>query len=334
MSPLGLKPQFAALIVLTTVLGLVCGFVPAEAATPPSRQLLLMKDADLAGRDFRILKDVALDACESACLAEPACLAFTYNGKARWCFLKDRFEAPRTFVGALSGRIVEGDARTRAERLSELAFLPAETLTAADALAEGLPALATGDVADYGEAMTRATAARRQGDGERAVALSAAAVRLGAGDPVAWEGLAESTLAAKPQSWQVREQRKVQATAAAVNAYLASRDETGRARSLALLGRTMAARGQWRHAILALRASLALSEDEAVRSQYVEWREKHGFRVTRHRIDVDSAAPRICLELSQSLARTRANLTDFVRVEEGDGLSVEVEERQFCIDGV
>ena len=334
MSRLGRQFRLAALIVLTPVLGLVCGFMPAEAATPPSRQVVLMKDTDLAGRDFRILKDVELEACESACLAEPACLAFTYNGKARWCFLKDRFEAPRTFVGAISGRIVEGDARARAERLLDLAFLPVETLTAADALAEGLSALAAEDIADYGEAMTQAAAARGQADGERAVALSAAAVRLGAGDRAAWEGLAESALAAKPQSWQVREQRKVQASAAAVNAYLASRDEAGRARSLALLGRTLAARGQWRHAILALRASLALGEDEAVRSQYVEWREKHGFRIARHRIDVDSAAPRICLELSQSLARTRANLTDFVRVEEGDGLSVEVEERQICIDGV
>ncbi|MFY9976512.1 MAG: PAN/Apple domain-containing protein, partial [Chromatiaceae bacterium] len=150
MSRLCLQLRLAAPIVLSTVLGLVCGFVPSEAAAPPSRQLVLMQDADLAGRDFRILKDVELEACESACLAEPACLAFTYNGRARWCFLKDRFEAPRTSVGAISGRIVEGDARGRAERLSELGFLPAETLSAADALAGGLRALAAGDVADYG----------------------------------------------------------------------------------------------------------------------------------------------------------------------------------------
>ena len=35
MSRLGLQFRLAALIVLTPVLGLVCGFVPAEAATPP-----------------------------------------------------------------------------------------------------------------------------------------------------------------------------------------------------------------------------------------------------------------------------------------------------------
>jgi alpha-2-macroglobulin len=72
----------------------------------------------------------------------------------------------------------------------------------------------------------------------------------------------------------------------------------------------------------------------ALRAQYVEWRERHGFRIANHRIDADSASPRICLEFSHPLDRTRRNLTDFVRVEEGGGLSVEAEERQICIDGV
>jgi uncharacterized protein YfaS (alpha-2-macroglobulin family) len=329
-----LRPRLSVLIALAFLWTLVSGIVLAGSASSLARQLVLMQDADLAGRDFRILKDLDLEDCKSACLAEPTCLAFTFNAKARWCFLKDRFEGARTFVGAVSGRVVEGDASSRAKRLSELSFVPAETLTSAETLAGGLSGLAAIDVADLAQAMAQANTARGQGDGERAVALFAAAVRLAPEVFSAWEGLAESALAAKPQDWQVRERRKVQASAAAVNAYLASSDAPERARSLALLGRTLAGREQWRPAILALRASLALREDAAVRAQYVQWREQHGFRIANHRIDADSATPRICLELSQPLARTRPNLTDFVRVEEGAGLSVEAEERQICIDGV
>jgi alpha-2-macroglobulin len=330
-----LRTRLPILLALAFLCLLVTGPVLAESAGSLSmRQLILMQDSDLAGRDFRILKEVDLEVCKSTCLAEPACLAFTFNAKARWCFLKDRFDAPRTFVGAISGRVVEGDGSVRAKRLAELAFLPSETLTSAAKLVEGLSALATRDVAEIGQAVKEAAALRGQGDGERAVALSAAAVQLAPEDGGVWEGLAESALAAKPQDWQVRERRKTQATAAAVNAYLAARDEAERARSLALLGRTLAAREQWRPAILALRASLTLREDAALRAQYVEWRERHGFRVANHRIDADSASPRICLEFSHPLDRTRRNLADFVRVEEGGGLAVEAEERQICIDGV
>jgi alpha-2-macroglobulin len=257
-----LRTRLPILLALAFLCLLVTGPVLAESAGSLSmRQLILMQDSDLAGRDFRILKEVDLEVCKSTCLAEPACLAFTFNAKARWCFLKDRFDAPRTFVGAISGRVVEGDGSVRAKRLAELAFLPSETLTSAAKLVEGLSALATRDVAEIGQAVKEAAALRGQGDGERAVALSAAAVQLEPEDGGVWEGLAESALAAKPQDWQVRERRKTQATAAAVNAYLAARDEAERARSLALLGRTLAAREQWRPAILALRASLTLRED-------------------------------------------------------------------------
>ncbi|MGE5155154.1 MAG: MG2 domain-containing protein, partial [Bdellovibrio bacteriovorus] len=325
-------PRLLALALLGVLVTVPVLTRPADS--PPLRQLILMQDTDLAGRDFRILKEVDLEVCESACLAEPECLAFTYNAKARWCFLKDRFDAPRTFVGAISGRVLEGDGSVRAKRLAELVFLPSETLASAAKLVDELSGLAARDVAEVGRALKEAEALRGQGDGERAVAVSAAAVQLAPEDSTAWEGLAESALAARPQDWQVREQRKAQATAAAVNAYLVAQDESERARSLALLGRTLAAREQWRPAILALRASLALREDGAVRAQYVEWRERHGFRIASHRIDADSASPRICLEFSDPLDRTRRNLTDFVRVEEGGGLSVEAEERQICIDGV
>jgi uncharacterized protein YfaS (alpha-2-macroglobulin family) len=293
-----------------------------------------MQDSDLAGRDFRILKELDLEACKSACLAESACLAFTFNAKAGWCFLKDRFEAPRTFVGAVSGRVVEGNESVMAKRLAELAFVPAETLTSAARFADGVSALAAPGLSDFAQAMAQAKALRGQGDGERSVAIYAAAVRLAPFDPEAWAGLAEAALAANPNDYGIKSARKTQASSAAVNAYLGSTDAGGRSRALVLIGRSLAGREIWRPAIVALRDSLSLREDPAVRAQYVQWRDQHGFRVTGHRVDAESATPRICLEFSESLARAKPNLTDYVRVDEGRGLSVEAEDRQICIDGV
>ncbi len=276
-----------------------------------------------------------MDACKSACLADSRCLAFTYNTKARWCFLKDRYEEPRTFVGAVAGRVLEGDAATLADRRrAELGFLPAETLTAADALTQGIGALAAPDQLRLRELTKQARSARGQGNGERSVALYAAAVRLAPDDSALWLGLAQSALAAKPDAYQLRETRRSQAVAAAVNAYLSARGEDGRVRSLAVLGRTLAGRQQWRPAIAALGAALALKDDPALGAELRKLKEQHGFRITGHRVELDSATPRICIELSESLARTRPNLADFVRVEGGGGLEVEAGERQICVDGV
>jgi hypothetical protein len=41
------------------------------------------------------------------CLAdESACRAFTYNTKAKWCFLKSDFNQLKPFKGAVAGKVV------------------------------------------------------------------------------------------------------------------------------------------------------------------------------------------------------------------------------------
>ncbi|MBS1201492.1 MAG: alpha-2-macroglobulin, partial [Chromatiaceae bacterium] len=328
--------QLTSVPALLMVLALLAsGPDPAQAGAADARQLLLVPNSDLAGRDYQVLKEVELDVCKVACLADPRCRAFTYNTKARWCFLKDRYEDPRTFVGAVSGRVLEGDAATLADqRRADLAFLPAETLSAAAALVQGIAALAAPDQLGLVELTTQARSARGQGDGERSVALFAAAVRLAPDDSALWLGLAQAALAAKPDPHQVREARRSQAVAAAVNAYLTAGGKEEQAGSLAVLGRTLAGRNQWRPAIAALSAALAIKDDQSLGAELRQLKEQHGFRVTGHRVELDSATPRICIELSEPLARTRPNLADFVRVEDGRGLEVEAEERQICIDGV
>ena len=300
-----------------------------------------MEDADYFGRDLQVLKEVDLEVCKSTCLTTPACRAFTYNTKARWCFLKDQFKDLRTFPGAVSGRVVEDTGASLADRrAAELGFLPPDAKDSAKKLATGLSALVSPEAAkemkDRGvaELTTAARAARGTGDGEQAVGLYAAAVRLAPNDQALWLGLAEALAAAKPEAWDRRNQRKSQASAAAINAYLRAQTEAQRLQSLLSLGRALKEREQWRPAMGALGAALALKADPAVQADLDKLKAEHGFRLLEHRVEAESATPRICIQFSEPLARLKPNLADFVKVPDGAGLAVEVEERQVCVDGV
>lgn len=54
----------------------------------------MLQNRDLPGHDLRtpkqdkILRNISVNRCKRACLAEEKCTAFTYNEKYRWCFLK------------------------------------------------------------------------------------------------------------------------------------------------------------------------------------------------------------------------------------------------------
>ena len=54
----------------------------------PERRAVLVQDLDFYGSDLRSIFDTTRDACETACVAEAACNAFTFNGRANSCFLK------------------------------------------------------------------------------------------------------------------------------------------------------------------------------------------------------------------------------------------------------
>ena len=342
------RAVFPVLVVLALGL-LIPAWGQGWAAGPPMiRQIQMMEDSDYFGRDIQVLKEVDLDTCKSACIANRACKAFTYNAKAQWCFLKDQFRDLRTFPGAISGRVVEvredkadkvDQADVAAARATELSFLSTDRLKAAEKLAQDLAALVPPDTAAAVKGLSRteliaqARGARGVGNGEQAVVLAAAALRRAPENQSLWILLSESTLAAKPDAWDLRQQRKAQSVSAAANAYLRSASETQRTQSLAALGHALTESEQWRPAIAALAAALAIQEDPTLRAEHTKLKEQHGFRITDHRVDADSATPRICVEFSEPLARLKPNLADFVAVPDGSGLSVEVEDRQICADG-
>ena len=73
----------------------------AQAAE--ARRVVTSNNSDYFGFDLRSDQNVSLDQCKTTCLGDPACLAFTYNNKAKWCFLKSDYNQLKPFSGAIAG---------------------------------------------------------------------------------------------------------------------------------------------------------------------------------------------------------------------------------------
>jgi uncharacterized protein YfaS (alpha-2-macroglobulin family) len=143
-----------------------------------------------------------------------------------------------------------------------------------------------------------------------------------------------ANLARSPDDWSARQQAYRDVTAASINGFVRSAAPDNQAKALALLGDGFARREEWKLSYRSYRASLALVENPTVRADYERVIAEHGFRVVSHKVDSDLADPRICVVFSDDLPVSDPRLADFITVSGGDGLAIEPERRQICIDGV
>ena len=98
----------------------------APALGADGRQVVTTPNSDYFGFDLRSEQNVTLDQCTATCLADPSCRAFTYNTKAKWCFLKSDFALLKPFsVGAVltTAELVEHSGKTFPEAEQEMARL-------------------------------------------------------------------------------------------------------------------------------------------------------------------------------------------------------------------
>ncbi len=308
----------------------------APPATATERRAIVTEGADYFGLDYQTLKEVDLADCEKACVADGTCKAFTYNTKARWCFLKSSFGDMRAFAGAVSGRIVTGDVAgpdLAARRLAELGFVPQEYVDEARRLAGEIDTVAVDGA--FEAIVADADAATAAGDWFRALDLTKMALRLSPEDADLWRRLAGAAVAAESDDWSVRERLRREGTGGAINAYLRSPDDVSRTDSLAALSAAFARRDAWRPAIKAARAGLALTPGDAPLAAALDQLvAEHGFRVTDNTVDTASASPRICAVFTDPLATSSDAIGDFVTVNGGHDFPVEVEANQVCADGV
>jgi len=101
-------------------------------SVPSGEAMSLLYDTDLPQNDYRsgmedpALKRITLEQCMAYCEGDTQCRAFTYNSKARVCFLKSFAGAPEGFSGAVSGVKGEGGGAAQEAALDTRPLEPAE----------------------------------------------------------------------------------------------------------------------------------------------------------------------------------------------------------------
>ncbi|ALN75484.1 alpha-2-macroglobulin family protein [Aureimonas sp. AU20] len=318
----------------------------AALAQEGERTIVPAPDADYYGHDYDILKDADQNLCETACLADNQCRAFTFNTAKGWCFLKAEVGELRAASGVVSGRIgtasasaakASGDEALR-ERMAELVFLPKTRLDEARQFRLGLAEEERDAAVPAGEALWKAAdAALAQRDFGAAIPLYREALRRDPESGRAWLGLALSALSFTSDDAQALDENTALRAPAAINAYLSAKDIRSKAAALDFLAQSMAAAEEWKDAIRTWRASLAIEERPDARKRLDAAVAEHGFRIVDNSVDNNAARPRICLNFSEPLSpAVTASETagDFLSVEGGDTLPASASGSQICVDGV
>jgi len=186
--------------------------------------------------------------------------------------------------------------------------------------------------AEYRTAADRLLVADPRG----AAASYGLAVASDPADADSWIGLARALLAITPSPERSSERYELpnNASAAAWLGYERGKTPALKARALIVLSEAMKRRSNWRPAIDALKTSLALVENAEVRKAYEALKAEKGFRILDHKVDADGTTPRLCVQLSEPLARTQTDFSKFVSVDGRDAPSVIADTRQLCVEGL
>ena len=173
-------------------------------------------------------------------------------------------------------------------------------------------------------------------DARAAARNFAMAVVAEPGEASAWIGLARALLAIQPDPTKGSERYDlpVNASGAAYIAQERAMSKQVRARALAVLSAALKRRAFWRPAIESLKISLSLVADQEVQGDLEKLMAEHGFRMTDYRTDSEAAAPRLCLQFSETLARGSMDFSKFVSVGGQDPAGVSAENKQLCVEGL
>jgi alpha-2-macroglobulin len=308
--------------------GLWAAPVLAQDTLLPQRFATTLANTDLPGGDLTPIFNTTAEQCQSACLRQDACVAFTFNQRNGACFPKSTDGVATPYEGALSGRVGN---------------LGSAVLTRAMAARTQLGFL---DSYDFDEArkMAGAMALRYQANDMTEQALLDGAAQQDPSAAVLWTGAAV-TIAQSPRAWLAHAQAYSALAAsderrnfehlemaghAALNAILRADDPATQSQALALYAQVLEARFRGREALGAARLADTL-QPGVMGDALVRLREQHGFRLFEHDVQSQTDTPRICATFSEELAVTR-DYAPFV-ASGSAGLAVEVEGSQLCLTG-
>nr|WP_307234026.1 alpha-2-macroglobulin family protein [Pararhizobium capsulatum] len=322
MSMRALIRNFAFLITAT--------LMAAGPALAADRHVIANPDSDYFGFDLRTEQNVSLADCESVCLADSACKAFTYNPKVKWCFLKSDFNQVNRFAGAIGGKVVEADANEPdIGAPPALPFISDQLLSDARTVKQNLE-LAE-DQKTRGFESLKAAARRELNNNNVDAALLAfrGALAIEPEDADLWIETARTANRILNNT-----DVAVQASLSAINGYQLTRTTQERADALSVLALALQQSGNGRPALDAYKASLALVNARTVRAAYLDLRTREGFRVTEHTIDADSATPRVCVTFSEPLVKLGVDYTPYVSLNGEAPKALEASGSQICVEGL
>jgi uncharacterized protein YfaS (alpha-2-macroglobulin family) len=345
-----------ALILAIAVLALA-----ASGARAEDRKITLMPGMDLPGFDYSVIKGTTLDACQTACGSDDLCRAFTFNSKAKWCFLKSDVATPAAFAAATSGTVDRGASLADIAKLrtGELPFQADDLISTAATLAGALPKtdapppgskfadlVKAGDAAVAKQDPATAAIAYRQAlsiVGDRATWLKLAKLTLAHADaklkPAPKAAASDGSSDGSPaddssDSSGVADVSDLAnlAVSASINAYLLSQSVPDRAVAMAALAQGLELKQMWHESIATYRAAIELAPNNALTATLDKVVAAHGFRITSNAVDAEAASPQICAGFSDPLAT--GDLSSYVAVEDAPQVSVDVQQAQICVTGV
>jgi alpha-2-macroglobulin len=176
-------------------------------------------------------------------------------------------------------------------------------------------------------------AAFAKNDFRGGMALLGQIVAAAPNDSTTWLRLARTVMQIRPADDNEKKLLLERASTAAYIAYQRTTNRSEEADSLALLGKLLGQREEWRPALDALRLSLELREVADVRGLYEKMRDEHGFRVLDYSVDSDTASPRACFQFSEDLPR-RTDFSPFVALAGNDKPALSAAEKQLCVEGL
>ena len=100
------------------------GLTGTALAAGEARSIVTTQNSDYFGFDLRSEQNFSLDQCKTVCLGDSSCRAFTYNTKAKWCFMKSDYNQLKPFSGAVAGKVVSVSGEPDIGAPPELAFFP------------------------------------------------------------------------------------------------------------------------------------------------------------------------------------------------------------------
>lgn len=301
----------------------------------PERRLIATRNMDFYGADLQVVFDTTYEACQAICLNNQGCAAFTFNSNKGACFPKTGVSEQKPFEGALSGIVVRTGAAVRREaaaRAQALDMLRESDFAAALRQARDLGVRHPGGA--WSVDVLADTVERRWSEGKEADAIHWQGAATAQSDaPEDWAHFADLMLRIQPAKKSTARSYRGRAVSAALNAYLRSLNPDTEAQALRLLGRALEETGRGKEMVPVLRMAEARapsSEGAAALERAVRL---YGFRIAEHKVESDSADPRICAEFTEELARTGVDYAPYVQRPD-PRMSVSAEGRKLCVDGV